>query len=93
MACLGAERDALGGGAGGGVGNGEHGDDGTDNNGGCACASCTDQGVAIAVVGLHGNGRHSQVGAIDGDHGRLREAGLRIEFLDGGVNGNSRDDE
>lgn len=93
MARLGAQRYTLGRGTGGGVGNGEHGDDGTNDDGGRASASGTDQGVAITVVGFHRYGRHGQVGAVDGDHGGLSKAGLWIEFLDGWVNGNSGDDE
>ena len=37
------------------------------------------------VIGLHGYGGHSKVGAIDGDHGGLRQASLVVVFLNHGV--------
>lgn len=66
---LGAERDTLGRGSGGGVGDCEHGDDGADNDGGGSRAFRADQGVAVAVVGFHADGGHCEVGAVDGNHG------------------------
>ena len=65
---LGAERNALGCGSGGGVGDCEHGDDGANDDGCGSGAFCADQGIAVAVVGFHADGGHGEVGAIDGDH-------------------------
>lgn len=93
VAALGAEGDALRGGAGGGVGDGEHGDDGADDNGDGAGATRADQRVAVLIVWFHGYGGHGEVGAVDGDHGGLGESSLRVEFLDGGVDGYGGDDE
>ena len=93
MAGLAAEGDALGSGAGGGVCDCKHGDDSADDDGGGACAAGADEGVAVLVVGFHGDGGHGEVGAVDGDHGGLGEAGLRVVFLDGGVDGDGGDDE
>ena len=93
MACLAAEGDALGSGAGGGVCDCEHGDDCTDDDGGGAGAAGANERVAVLVVGLHGDGGHGEVGAVDGYHGGLGESGLRIVFLDCGVDGDCRDDE
>lgn len=66
---LGAERDALGCGSGGGVSDCEHGDDGADNDRGGSRAFRADQGVAVAVVGFHADGGHGEIGAVDGNHG------------------------
>lgn len=88
-----AEGDALCGGAGGGVGDGEHGDDGADDDRDGAGAARPDQWVAVLVVGFHGYGGHGEVGAVDGDHGGLGESGLRVEFLDCGMHGDGGSDE
>ena len=93
MAGLAAEGDALGSGAGGGVGDCKHGDDGADDDGGGAGAASADEWVAVLVVGFHGDGGHGEVGAVDGYHGGLGEAGLRVVFLDCGVDGDGGDDE
>lgn len=66
---LGAEGDALRCGTRGGVGDCEHGDDGTDDDRGGPGAFGADQGVAVAVIGFHADGGHGEVGAVDGDHG------------------------
>ena len=55
---LGAEGDALGSGAGGGVCDCEHCDDGADDDGGGAGTAGADEGVAVLVVGFHGDGGH-----------------------------------
>ncbi len=88
-----AEGDALRCGAGCGVGDCEHGYDGADDDGGGAGAARADQGVAVMVVGFHADGRHGEVGAVDGDHGGLGEAGLGVVFLDAWVDGDGGDDE
>lgn len=93
VAVGGVERDALGCGAGGRVRDREHGHYGADDDAGCARAAGADQGVAVPVVRLHAYGGHGQVGAVDGDHGGLGEAGLRVVFLDCGVDGDGGDDE
>ena len=85
VARVAAERDPLRGGAGGGVGDGEHGEHRTEDDGGGAGAAGPDQRVAVVVVGLHAHGGHGEVGAVDGDDGGLGEAGLGVVFLDGRV--------
>lgn len=65
----------------------QHGDDGAYDYG-CGAggaAAAADQRVAGSFVGFHADGGHGQVGAVDGDHGGLGEAGFRVVFLDGGV--------
>ena len=88
-----AEGDALRRGSGGCVGDGEHRDDGAEDDGKGARAVGADDGVALLVVGLHTNGREGQVGAVDGNHGGLREAGFRVGVLDGRVHGDEGYDE
>lgn len=85
VARVAAEGDPLGGGAGCGVSNGEHGEDGAEDGGGGAGTASADQRVAVVVVGFHAHGGHGEIGAVDGDDGRLGEAGLGVVFLDGGV--------
>ena len=87
-----AECYALGSSAGGRVGNCEHGDDGAEDDGRGAGAVGSNQGVAFAVVRFHADGRHGEVGAVDGDHGCLREAGFRIVLLDCRVDRDGGDD-
>lgn len=69
---LGAGRvqsDALGCSASGGIGDGEHSDDGADDDRSCAGAASADQGIALLVIRLHADSGHGEVGAVDGDHG------------------------
>ena len=93
VAGLGAERETLRGSASGGISDCEHGDDSANDNRNGASATSTNERVALFVVRLHGHGRHDEVGAVDGDHGRLSKAGFRVVFLDGGVHGDEGDDE
>ena len=84
---------ALRRGAGGSICDCEHCDDRADDNGGCARAAGADKWVAVPVVGLHRDGGHGEVCAVDSDHGGLSEARLRIVFLHCGVDGDGGDDE
>lgn len=45
----------------------------------------------MSVVRFHADGRHGQVGAVDGDHCGLGEAGLGVVFLNCWVDGYERD--
>ena len=47
----------------------------------------------MVVIGLHGYGGHSKVGAIDGNHSGLREASLGVVFLNHRVDRDSGDDK
>ena len=93
MTGLGAEGEPLGCGPSCSVGDCEHGHDGANDDGGCASSFGTDQRVAVAVIGLHGDGGHGEIGAIYRYHGRLGEAGFGVVFLDSGMNGDGRDYE
>ena len=93
VAGLRTEGETLSCGAGRGVSDCEHGDDGADDDGSRTGAASTDQRVAVFVIGLHGHGGHGQVGAVDGDHGGLGETGFGVIFLDSGVDGDEGDDE
>lgn len=55
----------------GGVGNGQEGKHGAENDAGGSRALGAHKWVAQLVVGLRGYGGHGQVGAVDGDHGGL----------------------
>ena len=47
----------------------------------------------MVVIGLHGYGGHSKVGAIDGNHRGLREASLGVVLLNHWVDGDGGDYE
>lgn len=85
MTRLASQRNALGRSARSRVGDCEHSNDGADDDGSRTSAASADQRVALVVVGFHGDGGHGQVGAVDGYHGGLGEPGLRVVFLDCGV--------
>ena len=85
MAGLASQCYALGGGASGCVCDGEHGDDCTYDDRGGPGASGADQGVAVVVIGLHADGGHGQVCAVDGDHSSLSETSLWVVLLNGRV--------
>lgn len=88
-----AEGEALGGGACCSVGDGGHRHDGANDDGGLLRASGSDQGVAVAVIGFHADGGHCEVRAVHSHHGGLRETCLRVEFLDGRMDGDAGGDE
>jgi hypothetical protein len=90
---LGAEGEAVSGGAGGGVCDGYESDDCTDDDGCFAGAAGADERVALVVVGFHADGGEGQVGAVDGDDGGLGEARAGVDVLDGGVDGGDGGDE
>ena len=91
--CRRGEREALGRGAGGGVGDRQHGDDGAEDDGrGAGSGVGVYQGVVAAlVVRFHGHGGEGEVGAVDGYDGGLSEARAGVEFLDRGVDGDEGD--
>ena len=93
VAAVGAHGEALGCGAGGRVGDREHGDNGAEDDGGSAGTAGADQGVAVFVVGFHGDGREGQVGAVDCYHCGLGEAGSRVRLLDGWLDGDDGYDD
>lgn len=88
-----AEGETVSGGTGGGVGDGDEGDDCANDDGGFSGATSADQRVALVVVRFHANGGEGQVGAVDGHDGRLGEAGAGIDILDGGVDRDDRRDQ
>lgn len=88
-----AQAETLSGCASRRVSDRQHGDNGAHDNRSRPGALGADERVALLVVGLHGHGRHCEIGAVDGNHGRLGQAGLGVVFLDGGIDGNDRDDE
>ena len=47
----------------------------------------------MVVIGLHADGGHGQVRAVDGNHASLRESGLWVVFLNSGVDRDSGNDE
>ena len=47
----------------------------------------------MVVIGLHGYGGHSKVGAVDGNHSGLCEASLGVIFLNHGVDRDGGDYE
>lgn len=47
----------------------------------------------MVVIGLHGNGGHSKVGTVDGDHSGLGKASLGVVFLNHGVDRDGGDQE
>jgi len=59
----------LGCSASGGISDGEHSNDGADDDRGCAGAASANQGVTVLVIGFHADSGHGEVGAVDGDHG------------------------
>jgi hypothetical protein len=90
---LGAEGEAVCGGAGGCVCDGNESDDCADDDGCFAGAARADERVALVVVGFHTDGGEGQVGAVDGDDGGLGETRLGVDILDGRVNGGDGGDE
>lgn len=88
-----AQRETVRRGAGGGVGHGEEGDDGAEDDAGPPRAGGAHERVAVLIVGLHAHGRKSEVGAICSDCGSLGEASARVGLLDGGGDGRARDEE
>ena len=93
VAAVGAHGEALRCGAGGCVGDCEHGDDGAEDDGGGAGAAGADQGVAVFIVGFHGDSREGQVRTVDGYHGGLGETGSRVRFLDCWLDGDEGYDD
>ena len=53
---VGAKSESISGSTGGGVGAGDKGDDGAEDDGGLASAVRADERVAVLVIGLHGDG-------------------------------------
>lgn len=69
------------------VGYCEHGDYCADHDGGCSgCLSPTDERVALFVIRFHGDGRESEICAVDCYNGRLRKTCFGIVFLNRRVN-------
>lgn len=64
-----AESKTVGGGTGRCVGDGDEGNNGTDDDGGLPSAACANERVALVVVRLHAHGGESQVGAVNGHDG------------------------
>lgn len=71
---LGSQSNSLSGRTRGGIRNGRHGDNRTQDNTGGSGAAGPNQRVALFVVRFHRDSRHSQVGAIRGHHGSLGQA-------------------
>lgn len=76
-----AQGQAVSGSASCGVGYGQEGKDGAHDDGSSASATSADQRVALVVIGLHGNGRQSQVGAVNANKGCLGKASTRVGVL------------
>lgn len=70
---------------------GEKRDDCAENSGRGSSASGANEWIAGIVIGLHGYGRHGQVGAVDGDGCGLCEARPWVGGLDGWMDRENRD--
>lgn len=86
-----AECEAVGSGTSGGVGAGDKCHDRAEHDRGFACAICTNERVAVLVIGFHGDGGESQVGAVNTDSGGLSQASTRVGSLYGRVDGHGTD--
>lgn len=93
---LAAEGDGLGCSAGGGVGDRDDGEEGTENDGRSTGTTGFEERVAslvLGVVGFHRDGGHGEVCAVNGDHCRLSKTSSRVVFLDCWVNRDAGDDD
>lgn len=81
----------LGGGAGGGICDGEKSHDSAKNNRSSTGPTGSQKRVALLVIRLHRNSRHSEIGAVDCNHGRLSKTSLWVVFLNLGMDRNGRD--
>ena len=80
-----SESQAIGCGAGCGVGDCSESDDSADDDCCCTSATSANERVALVVVWLHGHGRESEICAVNADHCCLCETSARVGGLDGGV--------
>lgn len=76
-----------------GVGDRQHRHNCADDDGCLACALSTNQGIAMLVVGFHGDGGHGEVRAVDGNDGGLGKTGLGVVLLHRRMHRQKRDSQ